>query len=229
MTSDSPTGFFTAGTCRGAAGPAPCTSTSASGGALKRFGPDGTITGGYHHWVAISALRYARRRCDLILWSESTLRDLRPGSRLLERYKRSYVGRIDRFLVPGTAAREFLVSLGASPDRIWIAPNAVDREAFESTCKDTTGPFTMLYVGRLIPYKRVGDSSSAFAPLDAGGARLLIVGEGAQEAELRRVADRRGLRQVGFAGFRQPSSLPSVTRRPRSWSCRARATRGGSP
>jgi glycosyltransferase involved in cell wall biosynthesis len=117
------------------------------------------------------------------LWVESTLHDERSGSLVLESLKRRAVGAASGFLVPGRAALEYVDSLGVSPERIVIAPNAVDLSIFSvDVDRRDREDCTFLYVGRLSPEKGLDVLLRAF---DDVPGRLLIAGSGPQEAELR--------------------------------------------
>jgi len=93
------------------------------------------------------------------------------------------------FVVPGRAAQAYVESLGVSPDRIVIAPNAVDLSIF-SVQADRNGheESTFLYVGRLAQEKGLDVLLRAFKNVPG---KLLLAGSGPQEAELRALADDR--------------------------------------
>jgi glycosyltransferase involved in cell wall biosynthesis len=103
---------------------------------------------------------------------------------VLERLKRRAVAAASGFLVPGKAALEYVESLGVSPERIVIAPNAVDLSIFSLDVdrRRRRDGCTFLYVGRLAPEKGLDVLLRAF---DDVPGRLLIAGSGPQEAELR--------------------------------------------
>jgi glycosyltransferase involved in cell wall biosynthesis len=96
---------------------------------LRRFRPDVVIVGGWNQPACWLAALYTRlRRIPLVVWVESTGRDERSGSPLLERLKRAIVGAAAGFLVPGTAAGEYVRALGG--ERVAVAPNAVELGIF---------------------------------------------------------------------------------------------------
>ncbi len=157
---------------------------------LDRFEPDVVLLGGWNQPAFWTGLRWARHHDrPVVLWVESTLHDERSGSLVLERLKRRAVASAAAFVVPGRAARAYVQSLGVSPERIVIAPNAVDLSIF-SVEADRNGhdECTYLYVGRLAPEKGLDVLLRAFR--DVPG-KLLLAGSGPQEEELRALADRR--------------------------------------
>jgi glycosyltransferase involved in cell wall biosynthesis len=172
---------------------------------LDEFDPDLVLLGGWNQPAFWSGLRWARRRArPVVLWVESTLHDERSGSLVLERLKRRAVGAASGFLVPGRAALEYVESLGVSPERIVIAPNAVDLSIF-SVDADRSGrnDCTFLYVGRLAPEKGLDVLLRAF---EHAPGRLLIAGSGPAEAELRAQSNGR----VEFLGQLAREELPEL-------------------
>ena len=157
---------------------------------LDRFDPDVVLLGGWNQPAFWTGLRWARRHDrPVVLWVESTLHDERSGSLVLERLKRRAVASAAGFLVPGRAAREYVQTLGVSPDRIVIAPNAVDLSIFSVEADRTSHEeCTFLYVGRLAQEKGLDVLLRAFR--DVPG-KLLLAGSGPQEEELRALADGR--------------------------------------
>ena len=173
--------------------------------ALDRFDPDIVLIGGWNQPAFWSGLRWARRRGrPILLWVESTARDERSGNRVLERLKRRAVAAASGFLVPGRAAREYVESLGVPPDRIVLAPNAVDLSIF-SVRPERSGreDCTFLYVGRLSHEKGADVLVKAFR--DVPG-KLVLAGTGSHEAQLRAIADDR----VEFAGHVARENLPAL-------------------
>jgi glycosyltransferase involved in cell wall biosynthesis len=172
---------------------------------LDEFDPNLVLLGGWNQPAFWSGLRWARRRGrPVVLWVESTLHDERSGSLVLERLKRRAVGAASGFLVPGRAALEYVESLGVSPDRIVIAPNAVDLSIFSvDVDRRDRDECTFLYVGRLAPEKGLEVLVRAFE--DVPG-RLLIAGSGPQEADLRSLTNGR----VQFLGQLAREELPAL-------------------
>jgi glycosyltransferase involved in cell wall biosynthesis len=95
-------------------------------------------------------------------------------------------------VVPGSAAREYLLSMGADPDRIWLAPNAVANDIYgaASASRDNRrGPVRFLFVGRLESAKGIAYLLDAWSRYRVAG-ELIIAGEGPLGRAIgRRVAD----------------------------------------
>src|SRR5205814_4577795 len=113
----------------------------------------------------------------------------------------------------GTASQRYLELLGVPPQRIAVAPNAVDtaifgdRVAQERTRRDQvrhelglTRP-TALFVGRLEPEK---DVATLLAAMDGLDADLVVVGSGSERTALEKAAPA-GTR---FLGWLERDELP---------------------
>jgi glycosyltransferase involved in cell wall biosynthesis len=107
------------------------------------------------------------------------------------------------------------LAIGTCPDLcVQVIPNAADTVRF--TPGAPVEPYTVLFVGRLIPRKRVEDLLSAFRDVLARipSARLVIVGEGPEAARLESVARSTSLGEaVHFAGHVPRETLPELYRR----------------
>jgi glycosyltransferase involved in cell wall biosynthesis len=190
---------------------------------LIKHSADIIVIGGYHQPGSLMALLYAKffkRRC--MLWCESNKNDLRTRHFINEAYKRWFVRRCDGFIVPGKASFEYLVSLGARPKEISIAPNAIDNDYFslasakykedsEAIRKSKGYPKkNILFVGRLIEEKGIFDLFKSFQIVsrEESNLGLLIVGSGKAEKECREFCRINNLQSVFFTGFLQQEELP---------------------
>lgn len=175
-------------------------------GRLRRLRPDVVLVGGWNQPAFWQAALYARAaRVPLVVWVESTARDERAGRRPAELAKRALVRTAAAFLVPGRAAAEYVESLGAAPERIAVAPNAVDLRVFgdrvaaarerRDVLRAELGldGCTFLCVSRLSPEKGVDVLARAF---DGVPGELVLVGDGPDRERVRAVAGER-VRMLG--------------------------------
>ncbi len=103
--------------------------------ALEHDRPDAVGIVGYARPESMAAARWARRRRrPSILMSESQEID-RPRVWWKELIKRRRVRLFDAALVGGPSHRDYLVSLGMSPDRIALGYNAVDNHYFAAEAR----------------------------------------------------------------------------------------------
>jgi glycosyltransferase involved in cell wall biosynthesis len=103
--------------------------------------------------------------------------------------------RIDRFITPSDFLESKLIQGGFDPARIESIPNFVDLSRYAGQPEKDY----FCYLGRLLPGKGVDVLIRAMAKLNEG--RLLIVGDGPEEHDLKRLAGELGARRVGFTGF----------------------------
>jgi glycosyltransferase involved in cell wall biosynthesis len=118
------------------------------------------------------------------------------------------------------ALRGACVEVGVPAERVQVISNSIDTAAYAPPAPvdwATRAP-AILYVGSLIPRKGVDTLVAAMPALLAAlpGVRLAIIGDGPEEAALRRQAEALSLAgQVDFLGF-QPQAVV------RAWMQRAR-------
>jgi len=164
---------------------------------------DVVVLGGWNQPAFLEALASSRlRRLPTILWSESTGRDQRSGRH--ESSKRVLLRAFDAFVVPGTAARDYLTSLGVPASRITTAPNAVDPAVFGSATRARTdGPVRVIAVARLSPEKGIDVLVAAATGLPV---EVVIAGTGPEEERLRALAGS----NVTFLGNVERDALPAL-------------------
>lgn len=164
---------------------------------------DAVILGGWNQAAFLeAAVRTRMGRIPMFFWVESTGGDARSGR--VERAKRALLHGADGFIVPGIAAREYLESLGVSPERITTAPNAVDPAIFGSATRSRrNGPCRIVAVARLSPEKGVDVLVRAVDGLDA---EVVVAGSGPEESRLRRLAGP----NVTFLGNVERDDLPQL-------------------
>lgn len=108
--------------------------------------------------------------------------------------------RATRYLAVSSFIAEKLVSAGLPAEKVRVKANGVP---------DVGDPPRLgrdvLYVGRLDSEKGILDLLTAWSMIDTPGRRLIVVGSGELESEVRRRAT--GLASVEIAGFQPPSRL----------------------
>lgn len=111
--------------------------------------------------------------------------------------------RADFYTVTGEIMRREMVEFGFDADRIHVLMHSIDLEAFQINDPDQAA-FDFIFVGQLIPRKRVDTIIDAFAEVTKSrpDARLCILGGGPLEQELIRQVDRLGIAHaVTLAGM----------------------------
>lgn len=197
-----------------------------TGKALENAAPDVIVCGGYNYPASWRAMSWARKhRVPFVLWSESTTRDMRKGRWIVDRAKKRFVERSTAFLVPGSAAGQYLLELGVCESQIYVAPNAVDNDFYaRHAClaRQQTGEIRRKFdlperyfvcVGRIVPDKGVFDLLRAYERLaveirkDVG---LVFVGDGGARVELAAAVAKVAPGRIRLLGFLHREQLASV-------------------
>lgn len=116
--------------------------------------------------------------------------------------------------------RERIVSRGGRPDRIVYVPNGVDVDGFASKGEAPPVEFawlattpTFVYAGAHGPANGLGvvlEAAEWLQEHDGGDLTLLLLGDGPAKRELRRDAERRGLRNIVFHDPVAKGSVPRI-------------------
>lgn len=183
---------------------------------LRRSRYDAIVAGGYAVFAEQAAIAIARaRRIPYLLHSESNLEKPRPGWVRLA--KGVTVGPIVRGaaagLAVGSAAARYLVHYGLDPGRIRIVPNAIDVAAYACDAEAARSRASeirrrwdlperyLVFAGRLIEVKGIGDLLAALRILGDDAPTVVVAGEGPYAPELASVPS------VRHAGFVQRGDL----------------------
>ena len=180
--------------------------------------PDVIVTNGFSIATMKVWARSWFRRAPFLIWSGATPR---PGKRLSwwrRMQRRMLVRRATGFIAYGSLAKDYLVSLGASPVAIETGINTVDTDYFRTE----TGKFrlaverddnvkNLLCISYLTPRKRVDQLLQAAKVLGKSRSdfRLTVLGDGPEMVPLRALAGKLGIeRHVEFKGFVQKDQIP---------------------
>lgn len=171
-----------------------------------------------------TALHARATRTPFILWSGSTPAEQTFLRTATKPAVRALVRSAAAWLAYGTRAKAYLVSLGAVPERTYLAYNTVDTAAFADACAasaDATDrlrgrygivtPRVVLYCGNLLDLKGVPDLLDAFAILarQRDDVTLLLVGGGEGRSRYERKVSAMNLAdRVRFAGFVPRDQMP---------------------
>jgi glycosyltransferase involved in cell wall biosynthesis len=140
-----------------------------------------------------------------------------------ERLKSALLPRADGILTAGRDGAAFAMRYGASPERIFTVPHVIDFDRYAKASARASRDevraqlglhgVTFVYVGRLWSGKGLDQLFDAFAGLKRQSTHdvsLLLVGDGNEEARLRRRCADEGLEDVVFAGFHDGDALPEL-------------------
>jgi len=129
----------------------------------------------------------------------------------------------DGVLVPSTASKRFLSSLGVDENRIFVTLYTVDNDAIAKTAQQTDrnqvraewqipmDAVVIVFCAKFISRKRPEDLIKAFALADVPNSYLVLVGDGPLKDSLKAEVEKLGIvDRVKFLGFVKYSRLPEV-------------------
>lgn len=182
-----------------------------------------------YRWSLFSHLRVLRsfgRYPQIFFRGDSHLLNLQEGIKgVLKKLVLTFVyGRVDKAFYVGEYNKAYYLQFGLTEEQLVYAPHAIDNERFSedadkwearageerdslSIPKDC---IVFLYAGKFYEVKQLNFLIDVFKRLDGDQYRLLLVGSGEQEEQLRAAAadDTRIL----FQPFRNQSEMPLVYR-----------------
>jgi glycosyltransferase involved in cell wall biosynthesis len=185
--------------------------------------------------LPISYLVARLQRKPFVLWTEIWMSLQTPFHRLVFPLTRWIYRHSDAIVVPGEHLKRYLVGIDVKPEKVFIAPNAIDNSAYNQTVspeakealRDKLGlgsRKTVLYLGRLEEIKGVEYLIRAFALLKSDDAVLIVAGDGSLHQRLRTLVIEQGTQEkIRFSGYVRPEEtlpyyaiadlfvLPSVT------------------
>jgi colanic acid/amylovoran biosynthesis glycosyltransferase len=157
------------------------------------------------------------KRVPFLLWTGLWCRVDTPLQRWIFPLTRFLYQHADGIVAYGEHVKRYLVSEGVRPERIFIAPHAVDNSLYSRTVsgqekqalREKLGILpdqkVILYVGRLEKIKGLHCLLNAFGSCHLSGAMLVIAGDGSQRRALQNLAQQLGMaRQVRFVGYVPP-------------------------
>jgi glycosyltransferase involved in cell wall biosynthesis len=155
-----------------------------------------------------------RAGAPLGLFSEG--RDWRGGKGVARRldsllHERQWRRHLRFVLAMGGVGRRWFLDCGYPADRVYDFAYVVEQPQWSVPAEPASGPARLIYVGQLIPRKRVDLLLDAVAGLEPGTWTLDVVGRGPADGALRRRADRLRLGEaVHFHGAMGNSAARSL-------------------
>jgi colanic acid/amylovoran biosynthesis glycosyltransferase len=153
------------------------------------------------------------KRVPFLLWTGLWCRVDTPLQRWIFPLTRFLYLHADGVVAYGEHVKRYLISEGVRPDRIFVAPHAVDNSFYSRTVsaqekqalREKLGIFpdqkVILYLGRLEKSKGLPYLLKAFKSCDLSGAILVIAGSGSERPALENLILQLGIeKRVRFAG-----------------------------
>ncbi len=163
-----------------------------------------------------------------IVWAEDWVWPKNILARLALPYIRFIVHHADACIVAGTKARDFFLTLGVKPEKIFIAPNCardistipVDHAKLNTlrTHINPAGKTIISYLGRIVRYKALNTLIEAFAKLEQerDDVLLLITGDGPFAFECKNLIDNLHLKNFYWPQYEKLSGTKEQEPMPQS-------------
>lgn len=164
-------------------------------------------------------LRSWLKSTPYIIWSGAVQRKYQTDLFLRKIQRRILINRASAFIAYGTKAKEYLISLGAKPEKIEIGINTVDADFYRVETERIRQQLRrdnkrhLLYIGELSPRKNVLKVLQAIILLSKTRKDFIldIVGDGNEREKLERYIIEIGIENlVIFHGFKQKKDLPGI-------------------
>jgi glycosyltransferase involved in cell wall biosynthesis len=190
---------------------------------LRQEQPDKIIIIGFSFGTLKLWIRSFWNKTPIIIWSGSIITKGRKDSFLRRIYRKILIRRAYGFIAYGTKAKEYLINLGADPEKIFIAINTVDTSFFfEKTLKkrkELKNIFKnkhLTFIGYLVPRKGVKQILKIISLLKQQKKDFIleIIGDGSDREKLEEYTKKNNISEfVSFLGFKQKEELPEYLAR----------------
>ncbi len=195
---------------------------------IDQYNPDTLLVYGWSFQSHLQILRHYAGRKKVLFRGDSTLLDEQKGFSIKKAIRRIFLKwvyrHVDFALYTGVANKEYYLAHGLKENQLMYAPHAVDNLRFSQTEKDHEekakkwradlgiglSELVFLFAGKLEPKKDPGILIDAFCSFSIPDSKLLIVGNGVLEEELKQksAADER----IIFLDFQNQQQMPAVYR-----------------
>lgn len=195
---------------------------------VEQYQPDALLVYGWSFKSHLEVLRYFKGKIKIIFRGDSTLLDEEPGfsfKKVVRRIFLKWVYRhIDLALYTGKDNKDYFLAHGLQTNQLYAAPHAVDNRRFFETNDEfeqkaitwrrelgiPETAIVFLFAGKLESKKDPQLLIDSFKKMEDPSIRLLIVGNGVLEKEVKRnsLTDQRIL----FLDFQNQQLMPVVYR-----------------
>jgi glycosyltransferase involved in cell wall biosynthesis len=178
---------------------------------------DVVIIGGSGEFTMQAAFLISKAlKLPVILWAE-TFEGGQPSlAKFVGPLTRYIIRNVDALIVPGSRSRDFHIKRGAASEKVFIAPNIVNNDAFfaKSSAFKQQGAHLkndlhldshtiVLFVGQLVQRKGVGSLLRAFTRLksERESSTLVVIGDGELKSELMQLVSNESMTNIIFTGW----------------------------
>lgn len=151
-----------------------------------------------------------------IWWSEGIESSQSKLGKMINPVTKYIVKNVDAVVVPGSLSRDFHIKLGATPEKVFVAPNVVDNEfyiEYSSKYKQNKDELKeslnlkpkkiILFVGRIVELKGIEYLINAYSKIknEYDDVGLVLVGDGNIRKNLERHCTENDIKDVYFTGW----------------------------
>ena len=181
---------------------------------ILRNMPDVVIVGGYVDptmWLAFFTAKLLK--IPVIYWTEGMKEPQTLLGALTRPIRILYVKNSDAIIVPGKLSKRYVISLGANPDKVYIAPNSIDNDLFIRLSQrfvplkekikeelNLSNKIVILTVAQLIKRKGLEFLIQAYAMIEREykETALVIVGSGPLRQHFEKLSKSLGVKNIKF-------------------------------
>ncbi len=195
---------------------------------IDHYNPDSLLVFGWSFQSHLQVIRHYKGKKKILFRGDSTLLDETPGlsaKKILRRIFLKWVYKhIDVALFTGAANKAYYIAHGIQEQQLVYAPHAIDNDRFDDTDGNyeekanmwrkelgiSSDELVFMFAGKLEAKKDPGLLVEAFSSITKLNIRLIIVGNGVMEQELKQKAqiDQR----IIFLDFQNQQQMPVVYR-----------------
>lgn len=195
---------------------------------IDKYGADALLVFGWSFQSHLQVIRHYAGKKKILFRGDSTLLDEQPGisaRKIIRRFFLKWVySHVDYALYAGSANKDYYKAHGLHESQLVYAPHAVDNDRFgdnddayqlkanewRQELGISSSELVFLFAGKLEPKKDPSLLIEAFLLVSAPEMRLIIVGNGIMEQELKQkaAADQR----IIFLDFQNQQQMPVVYR-----------------
>lgn len=150
------------------------------------------------------------------IWSDALVAAAapRPVVAVMRALERFALNRADGVVAVSDGVARRVIGLGVPPDRVEVVPNGVDTRVFAPVDTDTTAEPQLVYTGTMSEWQGADVFVRAMPAVRAQvpDARLVFVGQGSAEPELRTLAAELAPDAVEFGGVVEPAEAARLLR-----------------
>jgi len=188
---------------------------------IAAYKPNAILIYGWAYHSHLKAIRHFKNKIPVLFRGDSTLLDQQPG---IKRFARSVLLKwiykhIDHSFYVGSNSKAYFKKHGLKETQLTFAPHAIDNQRFALSQPDEIKQLRqklqlkdddvlLLFAGKFEDKKDPLLLLNAFIKLNNAKAKLLFVGNGELEQQLKHEA--RGLTNIHFMGFQNQSYMPVI-------------------